>query len=68
MNGWGILGLLMIAYAIGVVALALKKPEKIWDMAKIKLFRKLLGETGTVIFFLIFAAVAAGVGIWFLTW
>lgn len=68
MNGWGIIGLLMIAYAIGLIALAIRKPEKIWNMAKIKIFRKLLGENGTVVFFLIFAAIVAGVGIWFLTW
>jgi hypothetical protein len=68
MNGWAILGLLLIAYAIAVTVLAIKKPENIWNMAKIKMFRKILGEKGTVIFFYIFALIAAGFGIWFLTW
>ena len=62
--GWSLLGLLLIVYAIVVVYIALKKPEKIWDMAKIKMFRKVLGELGTVIFFIVFALVALGFGIW----
>lgn len=67
MDGWALLGLVLIAYAAFVVYLNIKKPEKIWDMAKIRMFRKLLGEKGTVIFFYIFAAVALGFGIWLLT-
>ena len=67
MKGWALLGLVLIAYAAFVVYLNIKKPEKIWDMAKIRMFRKLLGEKGTVIFFYIFAAVALGFGIWLLT-
>lgn len=67
MDGWALLGLLLIAYAAFVVYLNIKKPEKIWDMAKIRMFRKLLGEQGTVIFFYIFAAIALGFGIWLLT-
>ena len=58
MDGWALLGLLLIAYAAFVVYLNIKKPAKIWDMAKIRMFRKLLGEQGTVVFFYIFAAVA----------
>ena len=67
MNGWGILGLVLIAYAAAVVYITAKKPENIWEMPKIKLFRKVLGEKGTVIFFYLFAAVALGFGIWLLT-
>ena len=67
MDGWALLGLLLIAYAAFVVYLNIKKPAKIWDMAKIRMFRKLLGEQGTVVFFYIFAAVALGFGIWLLT-
>jgi hypothetical protein len=66
MNGWALLGLILILYSGAVVFITLKKPENIWDMAKIKLFRKVLGEKGTVIFFYIFAAIAAGIGIWLL--
>jgi hypothetical protein len=46
--------------------LALKKPNSIWEMGKIRFFRGKLGETGTVILLYIFAAVAAGFGIWLL--
>ena len=58
------LGILMVAYAALVVWIAVKKPPKIWGMAKIKLFIKVLGEKGTVIFFYIFALIFAVVGVW----
>lgn len=64
--GWSLLGLLLIVYAFVVAYIAFKKPEKIWDMAKIKLFRKVLGELGTVIMFAIISLVALGFGVWLL--
>lgn len=64
MNGLALLGILLVIYAIAVVYITVKKPEAIWDMAKIKIFRKVLGENGTVIFFYIFAAIVAIIGIW----
>lgn len=66
MNGLALLGLLLVLYAALVVFLALKKPASIWEMGKIKLFRKALGEKGTTIMFFVFAAVALGFGIWLL--
>lgn len=66
MNWLALLGLLLIIYAAVVVWIAAKKPEKLWDMAKIRAFRKVLGDKGTVIFFYIFAAVSLGFGIWLL--
>ena len=66
MNGWALLGLFLILYSVAVVFITLKKPENIWNMPKIKMFRKSLGEKGTKIFFSIFAAIAGGVGIWLL--
>ncbi len=66
MNGWALLGLLLIIYSVTVVFITVKKPENIWEMAKIKMFRKVLGEKGTKIFFYIFAAIAAVIGIWLL--
>lgn len=59
-----LLGILLIAYAIAVVFITVQKPEGIWNMAKIRAFRKVLGEGGTVIFFYIFAAAAASFGVW----
>ncbi len=64
MNGLALLGILLILYAAAVVLIAIKKPEKIWNMAKIRMFIKILGESGTVIFFYVFAAICFGVGIW----
>lgn len=64
MNGLALLGILLILYAAAVVLIAVKKPEKIWNMAKIRMFIKILGESGTVIFFYVFAAICCGVGIW----
>ena len=66
MNGLALLGLFLILYAIVVVVLAAKKPTSIWEMGKVKWFRKALGETGTVILFYVIASVALGFGIWLL--
>jgi|LGVE01.1.fsa_nt_gb hypothetical protein len=66
MNGLGIFGLVLILYAGLVIFIAIKKPKSIWEMSKIKFFIKYLGENGTVYFFYIWAALAAGIGIWLL--
>ena len=67
MNGLALLGLFLILYGIFVVVLALtKKPAAIWNMSKIQGFVKVLGNTGTLVFFLVWAAAAFGVGIWLL--
>lgn len=66
MNGYALLGILCMIYAIAVFFMALKKPEKIWQMAKIRMFVKILGEKGTVIFFYVFAALMIALGIWLL--
>ncbi|MBO1264220.1 hypothetical protein J3A84_04070 [Proteiniclasticum sp. SCR006] len=66
MDGLALLGLLLIVYAAAVIFITVKKPEQIWNMAKIRMFRKLLGEKGTEIFFYVFALAAAGFGIWLL--
>jgi hypothetical protein len=42
------------------------KPEGIWNMAKIRMVRKALGESGTVIFFYILAVLCLAVGVWLL--
>lgn len=67
MKSWALLGILLFLYAAVVVWLAVMKPEKIWKMKKIQLFEKYLGETGTVIFFYVWAALAVAVGVWLLT-
>lgn len=67
MDGLALLGLFLIIYAAAVVFITIKKPKSIWEMAKIRFFRKKLGENGTVIFFYVWAAIALFLGIWLLT-
>ncbi|GAA0180211.1 hypothetical protein SH2C18_29440 [Clostridium sediminicola] len=67
MNTMALLGILAIIYAVMVFFIAAKKPQKIWDMAKIRAFRKVLGEKGTVVFFYIWGAAFAILGVWLLT-
>jgi hypothetical protein len=59
-----LLGLLALIYAAAVFYIAVKKPAKIWEIKKIQGFVKALGEKGTVIFFFIWGALFAGLGIW----
>lgn len=66
MNGLALLGVILILYAGAVVFIAAKKPEGLWNMAKIRMFRKVLGDGGTVVFFYLFAALSLGVGVWLL--
>lgn len=67
MNGFALLGILAFVYAGLVFFITIKKPKVIWDMAKIKGFRKVLGERGTVIFFIIWGLLAIALGIWLMT-
>ena len=67
MNGWALLGILAFIYAGLVFFITIKKPDAIWNMAKIKGFRKALGEKGTVIFFYVWGVLAIILGVWLLT-
>ena len=64
MNWLPLLGILLVAYALFAAYIALKKPDKLWNIGKVRAFRKVLGEQGTTVFFLLFAAAMAGLGIW----
>jgi hypothetical protein len=66
MNGLALLGVFLILYAALVIYIAISKPKTIWEMKKIKMFIKYLGENGTVYFFYAWAILAAGIGIWLL--
>ena len=66
MDGIALLGLLAIIYGAVVIFLAIKKPEKIWSMRKIKAFIKVLGDKGTVIFFYVWAILFIVLGVWLL--
>jgi len=56
-------GIALIAYALFTLGITLFRPNPIWRMGKVHAFVKLLGEKGTVIFFIVFSLIAAGVGI-----
>ncbi|NLY37437.1 MAG: hypothetical protein GX046_09415 [Tissierellia bacterium] len=64
MNGKALLGILAFIYAGFVFYVTYKKPPMIWNMAKIKLFKKILGEKGTVVFFYTIGLLAVALGIW----
>ena len=66
MNGLALLGIVLIAYAALVFYVAIKKPDSMWDINKIRAFRSKLGDKGTVIFFMIWGVIALGFGIWLL--
>ncbi|WP_420631011.1 hypothetical protein [Candidatus Leptofilum sp.] len=68
MNWFPLLGLLALAYAGLVFYLAAaKKPAAIWNMAKIQMFIKVLGEKGTIIFFYVWGVIFLGLAIWLFT-
>lgn len=67
MNGYALLGILAFIYAGFVFFITFKKPPAIWNMAKIRGFRKVLGEKGTVIFFYAFGLLAVALGFWLMT-
>jgi len=64
MKLWAVLAIL---YAVMVIVIAVLKPEPIWKMKKIKIFIKILGDTGTEIFFYIWALMFLVLGVWLLT-
>ncbi|MDY0236899.1 MAG: hypothetical protein RBR71_12805 [Gudongella sp.] len=64
MKIWGILA---VIYAVAVVVIAVVKPESIWNMKKIEMFKKVLGDKGTEIFFYIWALIFLFLGIWLFT-
>jgi len=67
MNWYPVLALLAFAYTGVVFWMTIKKPEKLWNMAKVQAFVKILGERGTEIFFYIFGLAFAALGVWLLT-
>ncbi|WBW95635.1 hypothetical protein [Oceanirhabdus sp. W0125-5] len=67
MNTMALVGILVILYAVFVIFIAVKKPEKVWNMKKIELFKKVLGEKGTVIFFYIWGIAFVLLGVWLMT-
>ena len=56
-----VIGIALIAYGLFAAYIALVRPPKIWQIGKIQGFVQILGEAGTVVFFMIIA-VATFVG------
>jgi ABC-type transport system involved in multi-copper enzyme maturation permease subunit len=67
MDGYLVGAIIAWVYAALVIVIAVLKPKPVWEMAKIQGFVKLLGETGTVIFFIVWALAASGLGYWLFT-
>ena len=68
MNWYPVLGLLALAYAALCIYLGVaKKPAALWNMGKIQAILKVLGEKGTVIFFIFWGIAFAVLGIWLFT-
>jgi hypothetical protein len=57
------LAIILVVYGIAVFAIAVWKPPAVWSMKKIQGFVSVFTETGTVIFFIIWALIAIAVGI-----
>jgi len=67
MTGMQIGGIACLVYTALTFYIALAKPPKIWQIAKIQAFVKSLGEKGTVIFFMGWGSVVAVIGVYLLT-
>lgn len=66
MSGWAILGIVLIVYFLFIIYISFAKPTKIWNTGKIQGFVKSFGETGTVVFFIIWGLIVGGIGVWLL--
>ena len=64
MNWLALVGILAAAYGLFAIYVALKKPEKIWNMGKVQGFVKRFGEKGTAVWFSVFGLLLLGVGVW----
>lgn len=53
-----LLAIILFVYGALVIVIAIFRPQSIWQMAKIQGFVKLMGETGTRVFFVIWAFAA----------
>lgn len=64
MNLWALLGIVLVLYAVMCIYIAIRKPAKLWDMAKIRGFRRVLTDKGTVIFFIVWGLLFGALGVW----
>ena len=64
MNWLALLGIIVVAYGLFCMYVAIGKPNKVWSMQKIQNFQKALGVIGAQILFAVFALALIGLGIW----
>ena len=57
-----ILGIVLIIYGILCMYIALVKPPFIWNLGKLKVMRKMMGDKGQLIFLLLWGVVAIVIG------
>jgi len=57
-----ILGIVLIIYGILCMYIALVKPPFIWNLGKLKVMRKMMGDKGLLIFLLLWGVVAIVIG------
>jgi len=63
-----LVALLAFAYAAFVIYVGVtKKPDSVWNMGKVQAFVKVLGEKGTMIFFVVWGIAFGVVGVLLLT-
>ena len=60
------LSLFLILWGAGTLFVALRKPAAVWKLGKIQGFVQLLGEKGTVIFFVFIGVATIAGGIYLL--
>jgi hypothetical protein len=59
-----ILSFVLIIYGILVLYLTLSKSNLLFNNPKTKMFFKMFGEKGTIIFFVIWGLIALGIGVY----
>lgn len=67
MNLYPLFALIAFAYAALVWFIIIKKPKSMMKLGKVEMFQKMIGEKATDIFYYVFGAIAAGLGVFFLT-
>lgn len=57
-----VLGIILIIYGILCMYIAFMKPPFIWNLGKLKVMRKMMGEKGLLIFLIVWGVAAIIIG------
>jgi uncharacterized membrane protein len=63
MDGLTIIAVLLSLWGLATMAVAIFQPGFVWNNPKTSGFKSLLGDTGTVIFFIVVGLIATGAGV-----